>query len=463
MSQPALELLRTIGLLDSNDRVADLSRYSESDLAKHVAYYVAHRRKQARSELEGMPKTAGLSSLVSSFSGRTAVQPLLPSTLVFERVIVDDLVFKLHQEENSLSKAGRASLGFSADNTGIEHWRLQNALAFFEHLAPLMRHGIVHCLPLADLHSPPAQPLIKFSPDWYRSDVPDAVHDFVHNSVRLSAVRPGPDGRGLVVFEGAPTSPTRGIMVEFDDDLIPSSAFYLLYEMTEVKRGDENTFTFLQTLPWDKPPDQAYYNAWVYQSINQTIAARLRAIGAEMAVADAAGAAYTTESSFEAHLCAKLGVKGGGAAPSADAVNFLRANEPTLRIDSADTVLRLRTDDPKMFEQFHQTLVEVSRQLHGVDDFDTRAKALLTKEILPQVKSIETAAAKLWGSAAGGVVLAGGTLGLALLSGPVLPLAAVLGVGATLAAGAALPSVTEYLSVRKTPAFLWKQIKKANP
>lgn len=464
MSKPALDLLRSMGLLDHTDKVVDLSRYTESELAKFVSYYVSHRRTKARAELEALPRPAGLSSLISSISSRTAVQPLLPSTLVFERVIVDDLVFGLHHEDNPIAEVSRKSLGFSGDTSKLEHRRLQNALAFFEHLAPLIRHGIVHCLPLADLHRPPKEPLVKFSPDWYRSDVPDAVHDFVHSSVRLSEVQPGKDGKGLVVTSGPPTNPTRGIMVEFDkDQVFPGGTFYLLHEMTASKVSDDNTFSFVQTLPWHKPPDKAQYDAWVYQSINQTIAARLQAIGAEMAVADAAGASYMTESEFEAQLCAKLGVKTRDPHSSADAVNFLRANAPSIRIDDAESVLRLRTDDPKMFEQFHQTLVEVSRQLHGTDDFEPRAKALLTKEILPQVKTIETAAAKLWGSAAGGVVVAGGTLGLALLTGPALPLAAVLGVGATLAVGTALPSVTEYLSVRKTPAFLWKQIKKANP
>lgn len=463
MSVPALELLQTVGLLDAHDRVIDVDHFSPSELAKLIAYYAEHRLTQVDNELASIAPSDGLSSLVSSFSGRTAVQPLLPSTLVFERVIVDDLVFKLHRIEHEFTKVGRLSLGFDPDE-GLEPWRVTNALAFFEHLAPLIRNGLVQCLPLAELHRPPKDPVISFSEDWYRSDVPDAVHDFVHKNVIIQEMQPGPDGKGLCVLNNAPAKPVRGIMLSFqDDETISEGTFYLLHEMTVSKQLSDTEFMFAQTLPWDKPPERAQYDAWVYQSINQTIAARLRAISAEMAVADAVGAAYLTESRFEAHLCSKLGVKDGGAAPSADAINFLRANEPSLQIDSADTVLRLRTGNPGLFEQFHESLVEVSRQLHGVDDFNTRAKALLNKEIMPQVRSIESAAAKLRGSAIGGALSAGGTISLALLAGPTLPLAAVLGAGAILAAGQTLPSVTEYLSVRKSPAFLWKQIKKTNP
>lgn len=460
MSKHALDLLRTIGLLDNHDRVTDLSRFSEADLQKLVKYYAEDRRRTIDKEFAAMEPTAGLSSLVSSISGRTAVLPILPSTVVFERVLVNDTLFKLHREDNHLAKAHRQSLGFPAESK-LNHGQVANALAFFEHLAPLMRSGMVICLPLDELHKPPNEPTINFSEDWYRSAVPDAVHDFVHQNVIIREMQPGPDGKGLRVLDHAPKNPTRGIMVSFkDDDTVSAGSFYILHEMKVVDQRSASEFRFEQKLPWDKPPENGQYQAWVYQSINQTIAARLQAVSAEMAVAEKAGAVYMTESDFEARLCGKLGLKDAGRGTSADAVHFLRANEPRLTIDSAETVLRLRLENPQMFEHFQATLIEVSGQLHGAADFDERAKRLLSTEIIPQVAEIETAAAKLRGGIVGGTIVASGTLGLALLAGPVLPLATVLGLGAVLTGGAMFPSVSEYLAVRKRPAFLWKQIMK---
>jgi hypothetical protein len=49
---------------------------------------------------------------------------------------------------------------------------------------------------------------------------------------------------------------------------------------------------------------------------------------------------------------------------------------------------------------------------------------------------------------------------VAVLTGPALPLAALLGIGAATAVGEALPSVGEYLSQRPGPAFIWKRLAK---
>lgn len=460
MSQQALELLKTIGFLDNHDHIADLSRYSESDLQKMVAYYADNRRLAVDKEFAQLKFSGGLSSLVSSISGRTAVFPLLPSMLVYDRMMVNDPLFKLHREDSDFGKAHNQMLGFSTEGK-LQHWKVRNALVVFEDLASLMRNGMMICLPLADLHKPLAMPTINFSEDWYRSDVPDVVHDFVHKNAIIREVQPGPNGKGLKVLAHAPSKPVRGIVVSFrDDEPILGDSIYLLHTMQVTEKLSESRFAFEQELPWDKPPEKGQYQAWVYQSINQTIAARLQAISAEIAVAEKAGAVYTTESDFEARLCGKLGFKDVDHGTSADAVNFLRANEPRLTIDSAETVLRLRLENPQMFEHFQATLIEVSGQLHGAADFDERAKRLLSTEIIPQVAEIETAAAKLRGGIVGGAVVASATIGLAMLTGPVLPLATVLGFGAVLTGGAAFPSVSEYLAVRKRPAFLWKQIMK---
>jgi hypothetical protein len=213
-------------------------------------------------------------------------------------------------------------------------------------------------------------------------------------------------------------------------------------------------------LPWDKIPEKKQFEDWVYQSINQTISSRLKEIASEMTLAEALNAVYLTESEFEATLCGKLGIEGNHS-NAVDAVNFLRANEPRLTIENAAQVLSIRESNPRMFERFHSTLLSASASLHGSDDFSSKAQRLLESEVIPQIEEIETAGRKVFYNLAGGVIKAGATLGFAYVTGTTLPMAAVLGYGALLMAGTALPAIPEYLKERKRPAYIWRKIIKS--
>ncbi|MGI6098895.1 MAG: hypothetical protein ACOYD3_03940 [Kiritimatiellia bacterium] len=459
MSKHALELLNSVGFLDKNDDIVDLSRHKESELKKIIAYYANSRRKALEGEISQIDISKGLSSLVSSISAKSDVPTILPSMLVYDRLLVDDPLFRLHREDSDFLRANNKMLGLSMEEN-LEHKKVIDTLQFFKKLAPLMRHGMVFCLPLAGLHRPPTTKMaINYSNDCFKSAVPDVVHDFIHDNAIISEMQPAPDGKGFLILGREPNKPTRAIMVTFQrDNALSRHPFYLLHEMQPTAQLSDTRFAVTLNVPWDSPPNERDYRTWVYQSINKTIGHRLKAMSTEIAIAEKVGAVYTTESDFEAQLCGKLGLKDADHDAPADAVNFLRANEPRLRIDSAYSVLRLRLDNPQMFEQFQDTLIEVSSQLHGANDFDHKARRLLSTEIIPQVLEIETAAKKLRGAITGAVLETSTTIGLALLSGESLPFATVLGLGTAMTAAKSFPSVSEYLSVRKRPAFIWRQI-----
>ena len=340
--------------------------------------------------------------------------------------------------------------------------RVVNALRYFEWLAPLIRDGVVTVLPLDLIHAPPTYRPLTYSEDWFRSEVPSHLHDFVHKSAIISKVAPGPDGKGLIVWDEPPQAPTRGVAVAFSNDHpVFQESFYLLWDQRVIERVDETHFKFAQTLEWDNPPPQDLFDAWVYQSVNQAIVARLRAISREISVAERLGATYLTESAFEAELCGMS--CGDASAPGSrvSAINFLRANTPFLKIDDPTVVARVRASDPHLFERFQQSMLSVAIQLGGdCENFDERAKQLFEKEVRPQIDELNAALIKVAAGIGGGVTLGGAAVAVAVLTGPALPLAALLGLGAATAIGEALPSIGDYLSQRPGPAFVWKQLAK---
>lgn len=462
MSVRALELLQAIGLLDDQLRVSDLSKYSPSNLQEILQYYRNDRLINAENDAQVARAPAGqFSALISSLSARNAILPLLPSCITYHRLLTSDPLIRLADVPDDFNRAQRQSLGMEP-NPLPDTWRVENALRYFAGLAPLIRDGVITILPIDVIHAPPTYRPITYSEDWFRSAVPQHLHDFVHRSAIISEVAPDPKGGGVVVWDKPPEKPTRGITVAFKNDRpSPHESVYFLYDQRIIEKIDETHFKFAQTLDWNSPPDKELFDAWLYQSVNQTILARLSGIAREMSVAERLGATYLTESGFEAELCGMSCGDLTGPGSRVSAVNFLSANSPFLKLEDPSLVARLRSSNPVLFERFQQSLLSVTNELSGnSENFEERAKQLFEQDIRPQIDELNAAFIKVAAGIGSGVVLGGAAVAVAVLTGPALPLAALLGIGAATAVGEALPSVGEYLSRRPGPAYVWNQLAK---
>jgi hypothetical protein len=228
-----------------------------------------------------------------------------------------------------------------------------------------------------------------------------------------------------------------------------------------VEKVGETHMRIAQKLDWDNPPSQSSFDAWVYQSVNRTIITRLRNVAREIGIASSLRSTYLTESQFESELCGLSFETPTGPDGRTTAVNFLNANAPYLRLDDPQTLAKLRSANPRIFERWQQSLLAAIHELNGYDgNFNDRAKQIFETEIQPQVDELNKALIKLSGGIGGATLLTAGTIGMALLSNAALPFATVLGLGALAAAGKAMPSVAEYVAARKGPAFVWKKVAK---
>lgn len=296
MSLISLELLQLVGLLDRNDRAADLALIPADVLLEKVKYYREARLRQF--ELgQSRTEQRELAALISSASASNEPKAILAAGFIYGRTYANDPLIRLgHEPSDNVQGFGEliaTGQGSSADEAAV-----RTALHFFEMLAPLIRHGYLDILPLEELRTRPEQLPIYYSEDWFKSEVPSHLHDFVHASARVREVVPGEQGAFLILSR-APQSPTRGVQISFvDDEPTMRNPFYLLSEARVVERRDDGRILLEQVLDWDAPPSRQSFEHWIYQSINRTIINRLADLSSELQASSLLGANYLTESKF---------------------------------------------------------------------------------------------------------------------------------------------------------------------
>lgn len=461
MSKSALEALQITGLLDKKGNVPPLEKMGPLELQKKLDYYRDTRVRLAEKDAtDSIPQNRDLAALISSVSAANAVDALLPSCFVYNRVYTNDPLISLARTPSEITKAHTQFLGINSEGVPDPN-RVANRLLYFAKLAPLIEQGFLTVLPLEELHAPPTSGLpLFYSEDWFRSEVPSHIHDFVHESAIVCEMAPDPDGKGLLVLNESPKIPTRGICISFArDNSVSGKSFYLLYEQEVLEKIDDEHFRIAQRLDWNNPPKKAMFDAWVYQSINKSIIARIGSVAREISVADQLRASYLTESEFESKICGMSNAMDLQPGQGLDAVNFLNANASYLNISDPHLLSKLRTDHHRLFERWQMSLLCIADELTGESgDFVLKSKQLFEKEVRPQLDELNTALLKMQGGAAGAALLTAGTIGMALVSSATLPFAAVLGLGALAAGGRAVPSAAEYIAKRKGPAFIWSKL-----
>lgn len=461
MSANAIEALKAAELLDKNLRVPNLSDITPSDLQKKLDYYwQARMAGPIPKAIQSKASPRQFSALISSISARNDVSSLLPSCLIYNQTYSNDPLMRLGRPTSEIQKVHNQHLGFGGERTANLN-KVEKGLQYFEALAPLIQSGLVEILPLEEIHDQPKDGLpIYYSDDWFKSSIPSHIHDFVHQKAIVREMAPGPNGKGLLVYNDPPENPTRGIAIDFQNDAPqPQSNFYLLHEQEVLGQNEDETYSFRQWLDWQNPPEKSHFEAWIYQSINRAISSRLDRVSAEMTLASDLGASYLTESEFEAHLC---GLSGQNTAPQSQdvhAVNFLEATIPQLKNINPSVIAFVRTKNPAMFERWQQSLLEIADQLSGTsEEFELKAKRLFAREVQPQLDEIDAAFRKAVGASTGGFFLAASAVGFAVASTATIPIAAFMGLGLLHTLGEAIPEIADWREKRRGPAFIWKKL-----
>lgn len=459
MSKAALRLIRAIKFLDGQYQVGPIDTWPEAQLKERIAYYYRERKSDVNIEA-GELSEAKLqrSTLRSSISAPNTVEAICPALLVHDVTVIDDPLFDFCIPTTAHTLAEKRAMGMN-DSTAVNRVKLREILTDWGRFAPVVDSGFLQILPIALLHIPPAQLQLNFPHDRYRELVPESAVELVWRSV---IVRPmEKSDQGLLILPEPNVNRTPHVAISFkDDEATKDISFYHYREITLRDQGPDCMVPFSFEAWSDAPMDSALYNAWIEQATNQTVGFRLQAIAKEMQLADRFGIPYSTQSKFEAELLARSGV--ADAPVSSTAVNFLQANRDLLNLDDPLAVLRLRTDNAQLLERFRISLGYLSSELRDLDEgqFAERSRQVFEREIKPQVQEVNAAISKIYQSGVKGFLQTGSALLLAVLTGPSVPVATLLGLAAMGIVGEALPAIGGYRQKRRGPEFIWHKLVK---
>lgn len=408
-------------------------RIDESELVEMIRSY---RESLIKPNCLSESGPQRLTAYRSSISTAIDTPSFFASAVAYDRVYFDDPIAAM--------MPGKSEFTFG-ENT-LDRRRLATRIRQLKSLHCLTSEGILIPVAMSSLHETEEVPLY-YTEDRFRSCLAAPVWKLAHDR---AVIHPGEmAGDSMVIHIKEIDRPVRLISVSFRGDGKPSMVFRL--GDASITGGLNGKVEF--RIPNSEGPiSKDRFDAWVDQSINQTILARLRQVGRELMQAEQLGAFYSTESSFEAELLS-FANSSAGSQPAANSTNFLLANRRQLRITDPIVVTKFRSLNRSRIEDFQQSLFAMAQSINGCENFQIAATREFDRIVRPNVEALEQAWGKLKGQVVGDATLAAVGTATMLASGQSLPVAAAL--GALGGIGKALPGIGEYWAKRRGIAFLW--------
>ena len=336
-------------------------RTIESELEKYRAHIV-----KALPELR-LALTAPHAKLSVYFDSSSRDIPpvslLKQSSLYYDRIIVDDPLFRESRRQSPIREIATQHAGYSGPRPNRE--RTASAARFMKVVTPMVARDLLWLIPVSITREPPEQIPIRYSETLFAEDIPPGLRELLINRVHVHPMHRNPAG-GWGFKAGAPLKPTRGICIRFENH--PQSWIYHLFKMRVIS-VDEATRTVetAQTLP-DTPPDAQEFLTWVTQSVNQATADLVRLVETDLIHAMASGSLLSTNSELVAEVL-KLSPQVKDSGPQSDIARLAMSLDlPIIQGTTIDDLMRVRANEGAAFEAFRIALSNKLRELRHISD-----------------------------------------------------------------------------------------------
>jgi hypothetical protein len=364
-----------------------------------------------------------------------------------DQFVLDDPLFSEGYRGTSEGTAMNEYFGMKRDE-GLGR-RVAEAARLVKRLTPFVAANYAKVLPVSSLFEVHGGVPLRASENRFDDVLPGPLMEFFRGQAEVHCMR----REGATFIEVPDQSPSRYISVRFKNDEMEYVRLYQLWA-NEVVSFDEATriAKFAMTMP-DEPPDQAYFDAWVHQSINQTAIAVHDEIRTEFELARQLKAAYFTKSPFAFDVLERVTNK--NVQMQRPTSTLLNTELPFLADVDATTLMRIREEDADAFARFRGHL---DKHLRAIASTEPAKRAAKIDDVAAEMRNdadeigrvVERARKKFTGQ---------GTLALAALSASVKTAGLSLPVAAT-AAAAAYAAYQDYRSKVEAPAyFLWRVLK----
>jgi hypothetical protein len=360
-----------------------------------------------------------------------------------------ELTHELGSEKKATTAALNSFLGFN--QAPFDRERLAKVLGYLQALRPMVAANYVKLLPTSYFFEPPPNLPLTYSETGFEERVPKDLRQFFHDAAIVESVK---DVDGAKIIDGS-FEIGRGIHVRFRDHGMQDANGYLLLPVASV--GGEGSTLELSMVKTTAPPEREEFEAWVFQSINQTAGRAYTRVLTENMFAHRLNASYLSDSPFVFRLLEQI-VPTEADIPT-NTVNAL-INVELPRIDNVDveTLMRVRMDEGEAFENFRLELDSKLAELRLETDPDrlkAKTENVMHQLMDVQVRHIDQKVSSLKKQILSeAVITAVSLVGAVQSSGFTLPIA-------LLAAFHGYKSISQYQSQkRENPAFfLWKVLK----
>lgn len=361
MTNRLLEFISESFLFDDSALENRYSSFGEVELLKELENYrVLHLSDAVASEKAVRANTSNL----KLFNGSThSIFSLLKqSALYLDEVVIADPVFPHTHNWSQNAKTMNDFVG-APGGGAINREKLAESAHYLKQLVPMIQAAFVCVLPITALFEPPEVIPYRASLNGFSDVLPEPLLDFYRERAIVEAVKKTDHG---MIIDGS-NQIGRTIHIRFQDHLGEDARGYLLMEQI-VKSVDEKTrqIETVQYMP-ESPPDKARYDAWVYQSINQTAEHSYKRLLLENSLAEGFGASYLCTTPFTFELLEQFFPDEQTIAENT--VNsLLRFDLPLMEQIDVSTLMRIRNEDGEAFQNFRNELDRLFRELRLVAD-----------------------------------------------------------------------------------------------
>ena len=357
----------------------------EQELIKYREYCL-----KVLPEIRDVVKSQGVVSCLATDT-LSHTSHLKQAALYLEEAVVADPVFELTDFRTQATEALTSFIGM-ASTPKVDRQNLTKAAVRLIELRPLVAGGYVKLYPVSfELEKGTEVPLL-YSDVGFEDCLPPNILKHYKASADVRSVE-NDNGRMLVMRD---LYPCRNISIHFQGMESGFAMGYLL-NPTEFEPTDkENVFSLIQKKS-SVPPSKADFDAWVYQSVNQTARNHYIDLSKRIALSEYLGCMFATEHPFESNL---LNMNVDSTDIQANTLNCtLQMDVPFMEQVSSADLMSIRNTDGEAFQSFRAELEKGLREARYETD-PNRVKAIIEdtqhelfevqmRQIAPQVKHLK--------------------------------------------------------------------------
>ena len=299
MSTKCISFLMNSFLYLSDAVESHYSTYQDKEIVSELQKYREYVLRSIE-DIQGEIKRTHdkLNINIESFNTLPTEQLYKQLVLYMDQVVIPDPLFELTEKRNSMTDTVGEYMGLQKASA-ISREKLIDVINYIKCIAPLIKANFVVMLPISLIHEAPKEIGINYSPTAFSDVIPSHILDYYRSIVKVYNLEKCE--HGLRMDSSKPLTLGTQIYVDFPDVMASRGHIYQ-YMLQEIVEFDEKTGKALFRMHIPNTIEEASFNVWVNQSINQAANHHFKEKYSELVLAQKCGCMYLARSPLTAKV-----------------------------------------------------------------------------------------------------------------------------------------------------------------